>query len=671
MWARAFDEGGVESRILSRGVALAVVPLVSVTVVTLLVEGYANRVSVNGSSQLAAQDLNHTVESLLGAAEADQANIAKALDGAKVFLDRAGLINLDAARRIDWKAKNQFNDEVMDVRLPTMLAGTTRFMPVADFSQEAPIVDEVQRLFRTTATVFQRMNERGDMLRVATTVKKASGERAIGTFIPVVAPDGQPNAVLAAVLQGNTYLGRAFVVNAWFIAAYQPIRDGNRNIVGMLYTGLPETELRDQMARFNARVSAAGKTDTFVLHTAAQAKGLFVLSSDKAWEGRNFWERKDAKGTLFVQEICRKARQAKAGEISEAAYWPQPQDGRPPQKMIARFTYFPAWDWVIGVQQPEHDFLATPNRIRAIFRISNWFLPLLCLATAAIVIKVWHGFVRQLAGRIDVVITKLIQSSRQLATASQSIGERSTSVAASAQGLMRTITSQAAACEQTHAATGMVTDTAKQNSQTADQMRALSSQTESTVEQAAVKLGDVDTAMQSITATSADVLGIVDSINEISFATNIVALNASIEAARAGAAGQTFAYIAGEIRSLAAKCAEAADQTKAIVNQSQAEMGRGSQMVSLLTRTLSPVAASSQQIRGLAAEISSNSQQQANSLSQVLEAVEQMQRASESSAQASQKGVQDAAALEAQVAFLGRSIAEIDQAIDVLRQEFA
>jgi hypothetical protein len=669
-WARYFNDGGVEKRILSRGIALAVVPLLLVVLVTLLVERQANSVSVDGSSRLAAQDLNHLVESLLGASEAEQEGVAKALDGARVFLDRAGRIGFDETRRIHWKAKNQLSDEVSDVSLPTMMAGTTRFTPVEDFSKEAPIVDEVQQLFKMTATVFQRMNEHGDMLRIATTVRKVSGERAIGTFIPVAGADGKPNAVLAAVLQGKSYLGRAFVVNAWFIAAYQPIRDRGGNIVGMIYTGLPETELRDKMARFNARLSTAGKTDIFVLHTAAQAKGLFLLSNDKTLEGHSSWEHKDPKGALYVQEICRRALAAKGGEISEASYWSLPQNGQPSRKMIARFTYFAAWDWVIGVQQPEEDFLATPHRIRRIFRITNWFLPLLCLAAAVAAVKVWHGFVGKLARRIESVIAKLRQNSGNLATAAHSIGEHSRSVATSAQQHMRTTVSQAAASEQTTAATGMVAATAKHNSATAERMRTLSSETENSLNQAMAKLGDVEAAMQSISATSGDVLGIVDSINEISFATNILALNASIEAARAGVAGQTFGYIAGEVRALAGRCAEAADQTKGIVNQSQTDMARGGQMVALLTRTLGPVGKSSQTMHGLATEVSDNSQQQANSLGQVLEAVEEIQRASESSAEAAQKGAHDAAALEKQVGFLVRSVSEIDQAIDILNKEF-
>jgi hypothetical protein len=638
--------------------------------VTLLVQRQANSVSVDGCFRLAVQDLNHTVEGLLGASKADQEYVAKALEGAKVVMDRAGRIDFDSSRSIAWQAKNQFTNQVLAVNLPTMLIGKTRIAPIADFSQEAPIVDEVQQLFKISSTIFQRMDDQGNMLRIATTVKKATGERAIGTFIPVVSADGKPNPVVATVLQGKTYLGRAFVVNAWFIAAYQPIADGNGRVVGMIYTGLPETQMRDTIVRFNERVSSAGKTDVFIVHTLAQAKGLFVLSNDKTLEGHDAWKVKDPQGHLFVQDICQKATQAKPGEISEASYWTVARDGLPSKKMIARFTYFPEWDWVIGVQQPEDDFLAAPNRIRNIFRITDWFLPLFCLATGIVAISIWRIFVKNLSVRIQSVIAKLLHSSRQLATAAISISERSESVAVSARDSLRAIQSQAAASEQTSAATGAVTETAGNNSRTADQMSSLTDHAQSTVKQSVSNLQAVDSAMQSISATSSEVLGIVDSINEIGFATNIVSLNASIEAARAGEAGTAFGFIAGEVRSLATRCREAATQTKTIVNHSRSELERGSELVLRLMTNLQPLGANSDKIRQLAAEVSHNSQHQAESLRQVLEAVEQIQKASESSAMAAQKGAHDASSLQSQVEFLTRSVSEIDQAIEILNNEF-
>jgi hypothetical protein len=78
------------------------------------------------------------------------------------------------------------------------------------------------------------MNEQGDMLRVATSVKKADNTRAIGTYIPAVEPDGKPNVVVSTLLNGQTYHGRAFVADGWYLAAYEPIEDKQGKMIGAL-----------------------------------------------------------------------------------------------------------------------------------------------------------------------------------------------------------------------------------------------------------------------------------------------------------------------------------------------------------------------------------------------------------------------------------------------------
>lgn len=667
-----YVRGGFEKRILSRGLALTLLPLALVAITTLIAQQLANSAAATGCFNLAIQDLNHMVQGVLCLGKSTQEEIAKSLQGAKVVLERAGTVEFQSAHPIIWKAKNQSTNQVTEISLPAMRTGGTVFAPVTEFSREAPIVDDVERLYKVTATVFQRMNTQGDMLRVATTVKNALGQRAIGTFIPAVNADGKPNPVISTVLKGKTYLGRAFVVNAWFIAAYQPMLDHNGTIIGMFYTGVPESDVRDKISRFfSAQVRSTDKTDVFLLHTAGQAKGVFVLSQDKSLDGNTSWDARDSRGKLFVREICAKALAAKPGEISEANYWSQGYSGLESRKMIARFTYFPEWDWVIGVEQPEADLLAAPNRISNIFRIADILLVLLCLAIGYFALRVWRTFVRELSSRISEVIGKLAESSVRLAGAAQAIGASSRSVEESADDLLRATQSQASASEETVAATETVTQTAHRNSKTAGEMLSLSSNTQGILEQAAGSLGAVDGAMQAINSSSSSVLGIVDSIDEICFATNIVAVNASIEAARAGEAGYTFAVIANEVRSLAGRCNEAAHATKGIVNGARVEMDRGSELVSRLVDDLKPVATSSDSIRALAAAISENSEHQSTSLGQVLKAMEEIQKTSAASAATAQKGADDATALLAQVGALNGSVSEIDKVIHILEGEFA
>ena len=108
------------------------------------------------------------------------------------------------------------------------------------------IVDEVkQTVFQGavykgkdigTATIFQ------DDVRISTNVHNADGSRAIGTRIAADVYD-------QVVVQGKQYIGRAFVVNDWYISAYEPIKDYDGRIIGIQYVGILEkkyTDIRNQ-----------------------------------------------------------------------------------------------------------------------------------------------------------------------------------------------------------------------------------------------------------------------------------------------------------------------------------------------------------------------------------------------------------------------------------------
>lgn len=102
-------------------------------------------------------------------------------------------------------------------------------------------VDTINALVGGTATIFQKIDS--GYLRISTNVQTIDNQRAIATFIPNNSP------VVQTIEQGNTYFGRAFVVNDWYITAYEPLFYNNK-LVGMLYVGSKEKnidELRNIM----------------------------------------------------------------------------------------------------------------------------------------------------------------------------------------------------------------------------------------------------------------------------------------------------------------------------------------------------------------------------------------------------------------------------------------
>ena len=126
------------------------------------------------------------------------------------------------------------------VSLPGVRVGQTKIAQNFDPAVPTPLVDEIVKRAGGAATLFQRMNEQGDMLRVATSVVGADGRRAVGTFIPAVGPDGKRTPVVDTVLRGETFVGRAQVVGQWHLTAYQPIKDAAGKVVGALFFGLSE-----------------------------------------------------------------------------------------------------------------------------------------------------------------------------------------------------------------------------------------------------------------------------------------------------------------------------------------------------------------------------------------------------------------------------------------------
>jgi len=167
-----------------------------------------------------------------------QAEIQNSLKVTWEVLSRNGRVSLNNLETVEWEAMNQYTKLSTKISIPKMMVGTEWLGQNRSLSVASPIVDEVKQLVGGTTTIFQRINERGDMLRVCTNVENLDNTRAIGTFIPAQNPDGSENPVVKSLLAGQAFDGRAYVVNAWYLTTYGPIYDQNRRIIGALYFGI-------------------------------------------------------------------------------------------------------------------------------------------------------------------------------------------------------------------------------------------------------------------------------------------------------------------------------------------------------------------------------------------------------------------------------------------------
>ncbi len=139
-------------------------------------------------------------------------------------------------------------------------------------------------------------------------------------------------------------------------------------------------------------------------------------------------------------------------------------------------------------------------------------------------------------------------------------------------------------------------------------------------------------AMNAIARSSQEIATVIEVIDSIAFQTNLLALNAGVEAARAGEAGKGFAVVATEVRGLAQRSADAAEQIRKLISGSGAEVAEGVRLVGESGTTLSQVVASVDSIGGLIAAISHSAQSQSQRLSEVDQAVAAMDRMTQANA---------------------------------------
>lgn len=362
---------GVKQKIIFTALIAALLPVIVISVLIGVQSSQATAKVSDELDVLTQEDIAHISQDVYSICETADALVQQQVDAdlnvARYVLHDTGAVN-ESSETVSWNAVDQLTGTSTTIALPKMTVGGTWLGQNKSTSVSSPVVDSVKELVGGTCTIFQRMNSNGDMLRVATNVLKADNTRAIGTYIPAVAADGTKNAVVSTVLKGETYHGRAFVVDSWYITAYEPIKSSDGKIIGMLYVGVKQeavTALRN--AIMNIKVGKTGYV--YVLGGTGDTKGHYIISKGGTRDGEDIWEAKDADGNLFIQSIVNKALPLKEGEVAFQTY-PWKNEGESQARMkIAAITYFKPWDWVIGAGAYEDDFMAA--RTQASSALSN------------------------------------------------------------------------------------------------------------------------------------------------------------------------------------------------------------------------------------------------------------------------------------------------------------
>ena len=232
-----------------------VVVLVAVSILTLLSVRMANREirsTIENNLSLEVQTISRMFEREYSLKlERVQSNLA--VMNALFYAQNISFLQKSKSLKVT----NQFSLVSYNARMPVW---TINGWPLHDNNW---LVDSLASLLGGTFTIFERSDS--GFVRISTNVRNDRGERATGTYIPTASPVSQ------TILQKKSFTGRAFVVNDWYITAYEPIVH-HGEVIGMLYAGGKEKDLDQLRALLNS--IAIGKSG-YVF--AFDQEGLFVI----------------------------------------------------------------------------------------------------------------------------------------------------------------------------------------------------------------------------------------------------------------------------------------------------------------------------------------------------------------------------------------------------------
>ncbi len=406
------------------------------------------------------------------------------------------------------------------------------------------------------ATIFAKTD--AGFVRVATTLKDASGKKAVGTLLAADSPQAKSLGL------GTRYVGRSDLFGVSYYVAYDPIRVDGR-IVGAFFLGTPDravTEIRNYLKR--------QKLLTTGYFYILDSKGKFVLHPNK--EGQNVLGATDLDGRKIFQEIIEK----KNGYIE---YRWLNQEVNSPQWKIALFHYFPELDWYVAASLNDAEVQAPCIRLRNIL-----FLVTSALVVGATVLTILFG--QKVTRRLNSVSEMLARSSNRVAAKAEVLGQSSKTLAEAtlqqAAGVQQTV----ASVEQIRAMIGKTSDAthnveglSRSMSEEAGLGQKILEELGRAVQQIAasnVEVGQqMDVSHREIESISAVIASIEEKtrvINDIVFQTKLLSFNASIEAARAGDHGRGFAVVAEEVGRLATLSGHAATDIKDNLEQSRTKV---------------------------------------------------------------------------------------------------
>ena len=236
----------------------------------------------------------------------------------------------------------------------------------------------------------------------------------------------------------------------------------------------------------------------------------------------------------------------------------------------------------------------------------------------------YHGDFVAIKLAINGITSHLSEVMKEIDDAAGQVEAGAIQISDGGQALSQGTTEQASAIQELTASIEEVAAETKRNARNANEANERAIEVRTNAEVGNSQMSKMVTAMVEINESSSSISKIIKVIDDIAFQTNILALNAAVEAARAGQHGKGFAVVAEEVRTLAARSAEAAKETTGLIEGSIDKVEVGTKIADETAESLIEILSEIEKVTGLVGKIARASNDQASEIAQITKGIEQV-----------------------------------------------
>ncbi len=441
---------------------------------------------------------------------------------------------------------------------------------------QTKMLDNLKSYMNMEFTIFE-----GDT-RAHTTIYK-DGKRAVGTKLST--------KLSTTILQeGKSYVGNAEILGVDHVCSYVPLRDDDGKVTGVIFAGL-------------SRVSTVQSVTRVILLAVLESLAAVIICILILTR----YLRRNVSGPLG--QITQMAKRLEAGDLGLA-------DG---EDIVLDIHS----DDEIG--QLSQAFKDTSFRLRSyIGEISDMLGAIANGDLTSSTKQEYVGDFVSIKRSLDGIGGKLNEMLERIEESADQVSAGADNVSSGAQALSQGATEQASAVEELAATITDISEIAKKTAATAEDVGQSVEQASGQLDVSVEYVKELNAAMEKISSSAEQIGKIIDTIENIAFQTNILALNATVEAARAGNAGKGFAVVAEEVRNLATKSDAAAKATKELIDGSISAVREGGEVVEKVTASLERTSEVNGNVTAMMANVVDAAGTQANAIMQVTGGIDQI-----------------------------------------------